>query len=58
MKIDGTSSTRGIVERVFGVLKRHHGISKSRYLGLTENKDVALMLVFINDWRDHSRGST
>ena len=28
------SSTRSIVERVFGVLKQHYGMGKARYLGL------------------------
>jgi IS5 family transposase len=32
------SSIRSTVERVFGVLKLHHGISKARYLGLERNK--------------------
>ncbi len=32
------ASTRTVVERVFGVLKLHQGMSKSRYLGLTRNK--------------------
>ena len=32
------SSIRSTVERVFGVLKLHHNISKARYLGLERNK--------------------
>ncbi len=32
------SSIRSTVERVFGVLKLHHGISKARYFGLERNK--------------------
>lgn len=32
------SSIRSTVERVFGVLKLHHGIRKARYLGLERNK--------------------
>ena len=32
------ASTRTVVERVFGVLKLHPGMRKSRYLGLTRNK--------------------
>jgi len=32
------SSIRSTVERVFGVLKLHHGIRKARYLGLEGNK--------------------
>ncbi|NOR68562.1 MAG: IS5 family transposase [Methylomarinum sp.] len=32
------SSIRCTVERVFGVLKLHHGISKARYLGLERNQ--------------------
>jgi IS5 family transposase len=31
------SGTRSIVERTFGVLKRHHGMGNARYLGLTRN---------------------
>ena len=32
------SGIRSIVERVFGVLKLHYGMSKARYLGLARNK--------------------
>jgi len=32
------SGFRSIVERVFGVLKLHYGMSKARYLGLNRNK--------------------
>ena len=32
------SGTRSIVERTFGVLKLHYGMSKGRYLGLKRNK--------------------
>ena len=32
------SSTRSIVERVFGVLKLHYGMSKARYMGLDRNR--------------------
>jgi IS5 family transposase len=32
------SGVRSIVERVFGVLKLHYGMSKARYLGLSRNK--------------------
>jgi IS5 family transposase len=32
------SSIRSTVERVFGVLKLHHGIRKARYLGLQRNR--------------------
>ncbi len=32
------SGTRSIVERVFGVLKLHYGMSKARYMGLARNK--------------------
>lgn len=32
------ASTRTVVERVFGVLKLHQGMSKSSYLGLARNK--------------------
>lgn len=32
------SSTRSIVERVFGVLKLHYGMAKARYLGIARNK--------------------
>lgn len=32
------SGTRSIVERTFGVLKLHYGMSKARYLGLNRNK--------------------
>lgn len=32
------SGVRGIVERVFGVLKLHYGMKKARYLGLSRNK--------------------
>jgi len=32
------SGVRSIVERVFGVLKLHYGMSKTRYLGLSRNK--------------------
>ena len=43
------SSTRCIVERVFGVLKLHHGMSKSRYLGLSRNKAwIGLMSIAHN----------
>lgn len=38
------SAIRSTVERVFGVLKLHHGISKARYLGLERNK-TSFMLV-------------
>jgi IS5 family transposase len=31
------SGVRSIVERVFGVLKLHYGMSKARYLGLSRN---------------------
>jgi len=31
------SGTRSIVERTFGVLKRHHGMGNARYLGLFRN---------------------
>ncbi|MBA5248045.1 MAG: hypothetical protein FE834_00690 [Gammaproteobacteria bacterium] len=29
---------RIIVERTFGLLKRHHGLGKARYLGIERNK--------------------
>jgi len=32
------SGTRSIVERVFGVLKRHYAMGNARYLGLARNK--------------------
>lgn len=32
------SSIRSIVERVFGVLKLHYGMSKARYMGLARNR--------------------
>ena len=32
------SGTRSIVERVFGVLKLHYGMSKARYMGLARNR--------------------
>lgn len=32
------SGVRSIVERVFGVLKLHYGMSKARYYGLKRNK--------------------
>ncbi len=32
------SITRSIVERTFGVLKQHHGMANTRYLGIARNK--------------------
>ena len=37
------SSTRSIVERVFGVLKLHYGIGKGRYIGLARNRSRFMM---------------
>ena len=43
------SSTRSVVERVFGVLKQHYGMGKARYLGLTRNRTrLELMCVAYN----------
>lgn len=39
------SATRSIVERVFGVVKLHYGLSKARYMGLVRNR-ARLGLVF------------
>jgi IS5 family transposase len=32
------SGIRSTVERVFGLLKLHHGLGKARYMGLERNK--------------------
>lgn len=32
------SGVRSVVERVFGVLKQHYGLTKARYLGLARNR--------------------
>lgn len=43
------SGTRGIVERVFGVLKQHYGMAKARYLGLARNRTrVEIMCIGCN----------
>lgn len=38
------SKTRSTVERVFGLLKLHHGLGKARYMGLSRNKAGAMLL--------------
>lgn len=38
------SGTRYIVERTFGLLKQHHGLGKSRHLGLERNKVRAQLI--------------
>lgn len=38
------SGTRSTVERVFGLLKLHHGLSKARYMGLERNKCRAQLI--------------
>jgi IS5 family transposase len=39
------SGIRSTVERVFGLLKLHHGLSKARYMGLERNKCRAQLIV-------------
>ena len=43
------SETRSIVERVFGVLKLHYGMSKARYLGLARNRARIGMTFFAHN---------
>lgn len=38
------SGVRSTVERVFGLLKLHHGLSKARYMGLERNKCRAQLI--------------
>ncbi|KAF3982946.1 MAG: transposase [Methylococcales symbiont of Hymedesmia sp. n. MRB-2018] len=38
------SSIRYIVERTFGLLKLHHGLTKARYLGIERNKTRAQLI--------------
>ncbi len=38
------SGIRSTVERVFGLLKLHHGLSKARYMGLQRNKARAQLI--------------
>lgn len=43
------SSTRSTVERVFGVLKLHYGLSKARYLGKHRNRAHLGLLCFAHN---------
>lgn len=38
------SSIRYVVERIFGLLKQHHGLVKARYLGLKRNQARAQLI--------------
>lgn len=40
------SSTRSIVERVFGVMKLHYGMGRARYLGLVRNQARFMLIAF------------
>ena len=40
------STTRSIVERVFGVMKLHYGMGRARYLGLARNQARFMLMAF------------